>query len=86
MTDGVIVVNAAQKVVLLNNVAEILTGSQLEDALGKDINQILHIINERSRKPVENPVDKVLVSGNIYTMIESDIIIVARFNSCCSYS
>ncbi len=77
MTDGVIVVDADKNVVLLNNVAEILTGNKLDDARGKNVDEIFMLIDERSRDHIENPIDKVLASGNIQTMIEPGILVIA---------
>jgi PAS domain S-box-containing protein len=76
MTDGIIVVDADKNVVLLNNVAETLTGNKLEYARGKNIDEIFHLIDEHSREPVENPIDKVLTKGNIQTMIEPGILVI----------
>lgn len=75
MTDGVIVVNADKKVVLLNKAAEMLTGNTLDNAKGKNIEDILHLIDERSREPINNPIDKVLTLGNIQTIREPSTLI-----------
>ena len=78
MTDGIIVVNANKNVVLLNNVAEILMGTKLDDAKGKNIDNILRLIDERSKDHVESPVDDVLASGSIKNRIESIMLVMAN--------
>ncbi|MEK7275630.1 MAG: ATP-binding protein, partial [Candidatus Desantisbacteria bacterium] len=63
--DGVIVADTEGKVVLLNKVAEELTGWQEKEAINKSTSEIFYIINEYTRKRCENPVEKVLASGII---------------------
>ena len=61
--DGVIVCDGKGRVQLLNPVAEVLTGWLKEDALGRPIEEVFHIVNEETRQPVENPVQRVLREG-----------------------
>ncbi len=63
--DGVITTDTIGMVVLINKVAEELTGWKQGDAVGKPLTDIFHIINEKTRKLCENPVDKVLTTGGI---------------------
>lgn len=76
MTDGVIVVDENKNVILLNNIAEILTGNKIDDVKGKNINEILLLINERTKEPIENPINKVLSTGHIQTMIDPGILLL----------
>ena len=78
MTDGIIVVDADKNVVLLNNVAEMLTGTNLEKSKGKNIDDILVLVDERSKEPIENLVDKVFETGEIQTKIETDIVVLGN--------
>ena len=80
MTDGVIVVDEKKNVILMNKIAEMITGYKFEDTIGKHINEILQLINELTREPVENPVGKVFSTGNIQTMIENGIRILSDNN------
>jgi two-component system phosphate regulon sensor histidine kinase PhoR len=75
MTDGVIAVNTDKRIVLLNNVAEILTEVMLEKVRDKPVDEIVRLIDERSRDTVENPVDKVLSSGNVQSKTQPYILI-----------
>ncbi len=63
--DGVITTDVTGKTVMLNMVAEQLTGWTQAEAVGRPLEEIFHIINEQSREKCENPVDKVLSRGEI---------------------
>ena len=63
--DGVITTDAEGKVVLINEVAEKLTGWRQDEVENKPLPEIFHIINEKTRALCENPVEKVLRSGRI---------------------
>ena len=56
--DGVIVTDADGNVTFINPIAERLTGWQLADATGQPLEHVFKIINEDSRGPVENPVNR----------------------------
>ena len=78
--DGVITTDTEGKVVLINKVAEKLIGMKEKDAIGKPLDKIFHIINEKTRKRCENPVDKVL--GIKKTLdITNHTILIARDNT-----
>ena len=61
--DGVIATDTEGKIVLVNKVAEQLTGWSQEEAVGKPLRDVFHIVNERTRKECENPVEKVVRTG-----------------------
>ena len=63
--DGVITTNTEGKIVLVNKVAEDLTGWSQQEAMGKYLHEVFNIINEKTRKKCENPVEKVLKIGGI---------------------
>ncbi len=63
--DGVITTDRQGRITLVNKVAEKLTGWSFDDALGKPLAEVFHIINELTREQCENPVEKVLKSGSI---------------------
>jgi PAS domain S-box-containing protein len=56
--EAVIVTEAWGDVRMINPVAEQLTGWSPEDAPGKDLSEVLQLIDERTRQPVENPIPK----------------------------
>ena len=61
--DGVIVTNANGNVTFANPVAQALTGWTQADAQGQPLEQVFAIVNEETRRQVENPVAKVLRKG-----------------------
>ncbi|MBD3178694.1 MAG: PAS domain S-box protein, partial [Candidatus Latescibacteria bacterium] len=63
--DGVISTDTGGKVSRMNPIAEQLTGWKIDQARGRDLAEVFHIVNARSGERVENPVDKVLKEGKI---------------------
>jgi PAS domain S-box-containing protein len=63
--DAVIATDKTGCVSYVNQIAEELTGIKLGEARGKQIHEVFPIFNEHTRKPVDNPVAKVLESGRI---------------------
>ncbi len=63
--DGVITTDTDGSIVLLNRIAENLTGWTRHEAAGQPLSEVFNIINERTREACENPVEKVLQSGEI---------------------
>ena len=63
--DAVIATDEHGGVIFVNPIAEELTAIKLNKALGQPIQQVFPIFNEQTRKPVENPVAKVLEMGRV---------------------
>ncbi len=63
--DGVITTDTRGRVVLLNTLAEILTGWSQQEAQGRPLTEVFNIIHEQTRNPCDNPAEKVLTSGEI---------------------
>jgi PAS domain S-box-containing protein len=63
--DAVIATDTKGKVVHMNPVATDLTGWDLSQARGKDLDDIFNIINAKTREAVDNPIEKVLEKGQI---------------------
>ncbi len=61
--DAVITTDEKGHVSNMNPVAEQLTGWSLEDALHLPLQTIFPILNTTTRKPIKNPVEKVIASG-----------------------
>jgi PAS domain S-box-containing protein len=61
--DAVITTDTQGKVTFLNPVAEMMTGWKTGEAFGQALEKIFNIINEETREPAKNPVDKVLREG-----------------------
>ncbi len=75
--DGVLATDAAGRVELLNPVAEALTGWSGEEARGKPVEEVFPIFNEETRRPVENPVRRVVREG-VVVGLANHTVLVAR--------
>jgi PAS domain S-box-containing protein len=73
--DAVIATDQTGRVVWMNRVAEQLTGWQSDDALGKPLHQVFHIVNESTRSPVENPAERALAEGRIIGLANHTVLI-----------
>jgi PAS domain S-box-containing protein len=58
--DAVITTDAACRVILLNRVAEALTGWTQVEAEGRSLEQVFSIVSEQTRAEIENPVTTVI--------------------------
>lgn len=63
--DGVVTVDTEARVVLLNPIAEQLTGWTADEARGLPLEAVFRIFDERSGAPAVDPVGKVLRTGRI---------------------
>jgi PAS domain S-box-containing protein len=63
--DAVIATDTQGQVTFLNPVAERLTGWSQAEARGQPLEAVFAILHEKTRRPVENPVEKVLRDGAI---------------------
>ncbi|HEY1955410.1 MAG TPA: PAS domain S-box protein [Polyangiaceae bacterium] len=61
--DAVIATDTQGVVTLMNPVAERLTGLTADEARGRPLRDVFHIVNETTQKPIESPVDRVLREG-----------------------
>ncbi|MBN2185957.1 MAG: PAS domain S-box protein [Dehalococcoidia bacterium] len=73
--DGVIATDIEGKVTLLNRVGEQLTGWIEEEAIGKPIEEVFHVIHEHTRKRISNPVSSVLELRRIVGLTNHAVLI-----------
>jgi PAS domain S-box-containing protein len=73
--DAVIVTDADTNIMQMNPVAERLTAWLEEEAQGKPLSEIFHIVNETTRKPVESPADKVRALGSVVGLANHTVLI-----------
>lgn len=73
--DAVITTDVDGRVTFINEVAQSLTGWTPEDAVGRPIAEVFHIVNEETRQIVENPVDRVLREGVIVGLANHTILL-----------
>jgi len=63
--DAVVATDAKGKITRMNPVAEQLTGWSLQEAKGTPLKEVFPIVDATTREPIENPIEKVLASGEI---------------------
>jgi len=74
--DGVITTDISGNVVLLNRVAETLMGLNSEEASGRPLEEVFHVIDSRTRERCESPAEMVVKGGQ--TISTSNKILVTR--------
>lgn len=73
--DGVITTDIHGMVVMINSVAEKLTGWKHENAIGRTLQDIFHVVNERTRELCENPFDIVVKTGTVVGLANYSILL-----------
>lgn len=73
--DAVITTDTAGRITFLNPVAETATGWRSEEALGRALEDVFRILNESSRKTIENPVTRVLREDRIIGLSNHTLLI-----------
>ncbi len=73
--DAVIATDTAGGVTFLNPVAQKLTGWTQAEAQGKPLVMVFSILHEQTRRPVENPVEKVLRDGGVVGLGNHSVLI-----------
>ncbi len=73
--DGVITTDIHSRVLIINIVAESLTGWTQKDAAGKHIREVFNIVNERTRLYPVNKLEKVLETGTIVGLANNTLLI-----------
>jgi len=82
MGDAVIAVDAENRITLLNKAAEQLTGWRFEEVHHKPVDEIIRVINEQTKKPVDTPIDRVLESREIESGTGNDALIARTGREC----
>jgi PAS domain S-box-containing protein len=73
--DGVISTDADGRVTFMNLVAEELTGWPQSEAIGRPLPDVFHIVNERTRRPVENPALRAMQQGTVVGLANHTMLI-----------
>ncbi len=73
--DAVISTDAQGRVAFVNAVAQSLMGLDESDLVGRQLDEVFHIVNEFSRAKVESPVTQVLREGRIIGMANHTVLI-----------
>jgi len=77
IADGVLATDRDGKVVLLNAVAEELTGWSQKAVIGKPLSELFHVLDGKTRQRRQNPVEQVLKDERAIELA-SDSILVRR--------
>ncbi len=73
--DGMIATDTAGRVTFLNPVAQELTGWASDAAVGLPLDKVFNIINEKSRKTVDNPALRALKEGVVVGLANHTVLI-----------
>ena len=73
--DAVIATDAEGRVTRLNPLAEKLTGWTQEEATGRPVDEIFHIINQETRQPATIPVKETLAQGTVQGLANHTVLI-----------
>lgn len=80
--DAVITTDTEGRITYLNKVAESLTGWLPQDALGQPLENVFHIVNEATRRPVESPATRALRDGVVVGLANHTVLIQKDGNEC----
>lgn len=75
--DAVIATDAAARITLFNPVAEHLTGWTQENAIGRPIDEVFHILNKETRRSAVVPVAKALAHGSIQGLANHTVLVAS---------
>lgn len=73
--DAVAVTDGNGCVTFLNSIAEKLMACRLDDARGRPLAEVFHIINETTRRTVENPIRQVFETGFVVGLANHTVLI-----------
>ena len=73
--DGVIATDRDNRIVLLNRVAEEITGWTSAEALGRPVADVLRLLEEDTLEPLDDPVQQVLAGDGALITIEECLLI-----------
>ena len=73
--DAVIATDPRGIVASLNPVAAQLTGWPVEEAVGRPLEDVFRIRDERTRRPVPNPVDRALAEGRVVGLANHTVLV-----------
>jgi PAS domain S-box-containing protein len=73
--DAVIATDEAGLVTFINPVAESLTGWKQDEAIDQPVQEVFRVVDEHTRKVVDDPVRKVLQSGKIVALANHTVLL-----------
>lgn len=73
--DCVMVTDPAGRITFMNQIAANVTGWEEKDVLGRPVKEVFKIVNEHTRQPVPDPVEKVIEHGVIVGLANHTLLI-----------
>lgn len=73
--DAVIVTSKIGEILFINKAAQQITGWRQEEAKGMLLDHVFNVINEDTRKKIENPVQKVIANGKTVGLANHTVLI-----------
>ncbi len=73
--DAVIATDTKGRVTLVNKMAEQFTGWPRDEAIGKPLSEVFHLVNEKSREICENPAENVLENSHMSSFLNNKTLI-----------
>jgi diguanylate cyclase (GGDEF)-like protein/PAS domain S-box-containing protein len=73
--DAVITADAEGRIEYLNPVAEALTGWVSAEAAGRPVAEIIQLLGEATRQPIDNPILRCLREGRIVELVEPSLLV-----------
>lgn len=73
--DGVITTDINGNVVLLNSVAEKMTGWKQDAAIGHPMSDIFRVLNNKTREQCQSPFESVIATGNFFELANHTILV-----------
>jgi PAS domain S-box-containing protein len=78
--DAVIATDTVGRITYLNRAAESLTGWSNQEALRQPVENVFHIVNEKTRQPVESPAARALREGVVVGLANHTVLIQKNGN------
>ena len=73
--DGVITTDVEGRIILMNQIAESLTGWTQEAAQGLPIEHVMQLLDPNTRKRLESPISNIITSTGVYEMTYDTLLI-----------
>ncbi len=81
--DGVLATDGEGKIILMNRMAEQLTGYSEREALGKPLEDIFRVLQEETRKPCRDLASRVLASGEVVRLGNAMVLVARNGRETC---
>lgn len=78
--DGVITTDLDNRVLLINKVAEELTGWMQDEVVGRSLSEVFHIVDKQTREVCESPVNNLMQKSGAESLAD-DVVLIARDGS-----